>query len=381
MSTLRVDNITSRVGGTAPTFPNGVQVTGVVTATKFVGDASGLTNIPAAGNSADYAKVAGVSTVTNGFSSNMYGTTVGVITAAQFVSTGTTGYTGIWSGTGIGTVYGGTGQTTYTTGDILYASATNTLSKLSVGSNGQVLTVSSGVPSWAAASGGGGSGAGLGLFNTGITTSVGYTLTTTLAAGLTLPSTAGLRYIIHSVHITNIDANATTVNLTADLTGTNYGNQNLAYLIPVPGQASVELLAQPKVLYPSGTIRFQSSGASLLAAQVTYETSSDTNYFGAGTDLTTTSATDCFTASTNDAVIQSIFVSNIHGVSDGKVTLEWTDSGNTRQAYYSYNLVIPAGGSVEVLETSKLLPKNHKIRATANVANRMDVIVAGKYKA
>ena len=44
---------------------------------------------------------------------------------------------------------GGTAQSTYTTGDSLYASATNTLSKLTVGTTGQVLTVAGGVPSWA----------------------------------------------------------------------------------------------------------------------------------------------------------------------------------------------------------------------------------------
>jgi len=49
---------------------------------------------------------------------------------------------------------GGTGQATYTTGEILYASSSNTLSKLSVGSNGQVLTLSAGVPVWAASAGG-----------------------------------------------------------------------------------------------------------------------------------------------------------------------------------------------------------------------------------
>ena len=43
---------------------------------------------------------------------------------------------------------GGTGESTYTTGDILYASGTNTLSKLSIGSSGQGLLVSGGVPSW-----------------------------------------------------------------------------------------------------------------------------------------------------------------------------------------------------------------------------------------
>ena len=51
---------------------------------------------------------------------------------------------------------GGTGQTTITTGDVLYGSATNTISKLGIGSAGQVLTVAGGVPTWAAAGGGGG---------------------------------------------------------------------------------------------------------------------------------------------------------------------------------------------------------------------------------
>ena len=49
---------------------------------------------------------------------------------------------------------GGTNITTYTTGDILYASATNTLSKLGAGTEGYVLTISSGAPAWQASSGG-----------------------------------------------------------------------------------------------------------------------------------------------------------------------------------------------------------------------------------
>lgn len=43
---------------------------------------------------------------------------------------------------------GGTGQSTYTTGDVLYASATNTLSRLAAGSTGTALVMSGGVPTW-----------------------------------------------------------------------------------------------------------------------------------------------------------------------------------------------------------------------------------------
>ncbi len=50
---------------------------------------------------------------------------------------------------------GGTAQSTYATGDILYASATNTLSKLAASTDGYVLTQASGVPTWAPGGSGG----------------------------------------------------------------------------------------------------------------------------------------------------------------------------------------------------------------------------------
>lgn len=50
---------------------------------------------------------------------------------------------------------GGTAQSTYTTGDLLYASGTNTLAKRGIGSTGQVLTVTGGVPTWATPASGG----------------------------------------------------------------------------------------------------------------------------------------------------------------------------------------------------------------------------------
>ncbi len=58
--------------------------------------------------------------------------------------------TGIWSATAIGSTKGGTGFTTYATGDLIYASGVNTLSKLTAGSNTNVLTLAGGVPTWAA---------------------------------------------------------------------------------------------------------------------------------------------------------------------------------------------------------------------------------------
>lgn len=56
--------------------------------------------------------------------------------------------TGVWNGTTVASGYGGTGFNTYTTGDLMYSSATNTLSKLGIGTTGQFLKVVAGVPSW-----------------------------------------------------------------------------------------------------------------------------------------------------------------------------------------------------------------------------------------
>lgn len=63
---------------------------------------------------------------------------------AQAIDLSTTQVTGV-----LDEPNGGTNQSTYTTGDLLYASGANTLSKRAVGSSGDVLTVVGGLPAWA----------------------------------------------------------------------------------------------------------------------------------------------------------------------------------------------------------------------------------------
>ncbi len=62
---------------------------------------------------------------------------------------------GTWNAATIGTTYGGTGLTNYSTGDILYASGTNTLAKLAAGASGKVLQMNGGgTPVWGDIDGG-----------------------------------------------------------------------------------------------------------------------------------------------------------------------------------------------------------------------------------
>ena len=59
--------------------------------------------------------------------------------------------TGSWQGNVVAANYGGTGQSVYATGDLLYAASSGgiaALSRLAIGSTGNVLVVSGGVPTW-----------------------------------------------------------------------------------------------------------------------------------------------------------------------------------------------------------------------------------------
>jgi hypothetical protein len=100
--------------------------------------------------------------------------------STSLTTVGTIG-TGTWQGSTIGAIYGGTGFSTYATGDLIYASASNTLSKLTAGTNGYVLTLSGGVPTWASSTGGVTSFSG---GTTGLTPNIATTGAITLAGTL-----------------------------------------------------------------------------------------------------------------------------------------------------------------------------------------------------
>jgi hypothetical protein len=120
------------------------------------------------------------------------GTAGGVTT----FSAGTTGFTPSTATTGAITLAGtlaiangGTGQTTAnagynalspmtTTGDLTYEAAGGIATRLPIGTAGQVLTVSSGLPAWAAASGGSSNITALGLWENNATISANYTIGT-----------------------------------------------------------------------------------------------------------------------------------------------------------------------------------------------------------
>ena len=154
-------------------------------------------------------------------------------TGVTSISFDTTGLTPSTTTTGAVTVggtlvaaNGGTGQSSYTTGDLLYASGSAAISKLGVGTNGYILTVSGGLPSWQPAPATGVTSFSAGT--TGLTPSTGTTGAVTLAGTLVVSNGGtGLTSVTASriPYGNGTSALQTSANLTFDgTTLTNTGN-------------------------------------------------------------------------------------------------------------------------------------------------------------
>ena len=184
-------------------------------------------------NNAKYANLTQLATYINAGAGSV--TSVGVSGGSTGMSFSNSPITSSGTMTMSGTLdetSGGTGQASFTTGDILYASASNTLTKLGIGSAGKVLKVSgSGVPTWATDSNAGGtvtsitpaadSGSG-----TAITTS--GTLTLSSSSALITTSVSGTTWKI-STTATNNTGTVTSVTAGSGMTqsGTSTVNPTL----------------------------------------------------------------------------------------------------------------------------------------------------------
>jgi len=219
---------------------------------------------------------------------------------------------------------------------------------------------------FAEAGGGGGSG----QFNTGITSSLGYAVTDSMATAYTAADTV----VVHSIHVTNIDGTNS-----ADISGQLYGEYSIAYTVPVPPGSSVELLKQPKVLNTGDTIELQANVNGDLHATISLEPKTgDTTYIGVGTDITSAATYTDLWVATADSVLQGVLLSNDDGVDDVKANVVWTDGADNIVGYYTYEMIIPADATVEVLEQPKFLPSGYKVRVLANQANRLEAILSAR---
>jgi hypothetical protein len=399
LANLTVTNtINGSITGNAATVTNGIYYTGVYNNPSWIGTLaySKITNVPVGSNSqlgilevdgttitasagvisaTQYTlpvatslslggvKVDGTSIIINGAgtisavtalgvadASVLTGTTLNATVVSSSLTSVGTLTSGTWSASTIAATKGGTGQTTYTQGDILYSNAANTLTKLGIGSNTQVLTSNGSVPYWATAPGAytlptasssvlGGvkvDGSTIVINGTGIISAPAYTLPT--ASNSTL---GGVKVDGTSITISN-----GTISATA-----------LTYTLPTAtvGTVSTGTLGGVKV---DGTTITISNGVISGANTYTLPTASNSTLGGVkvdGTSITISGGIISANASASRTTVQ--YTTNTLGISAAT-----TATVAAAKGYVLYSIQVSAGAWVTVY-TSSTAQSNDSARA------------------
>jgi hypothetical protein len=279
-------------------------------------------------------------------------------------------------------------------GSISAASTTGTV--------GQVLQSTGLGVTWSSNTGGSGS------FDVGITTTIYVSVSSGLgtdaitsqniftAPGIaySFPSTAGIEYIIESIHVTNKADNTLYISGRHDFnSGTN--RVPICNRVPVPYQSSVELLQEPRVANASDIIRLQAlTGIGTdatghdggLDAFITISRKADTSYVGVGTTVRVTDQ-EIFTSVGSPSILQSLTLSNYNNNVDADISVSWFRGGTVggiattgvRLGYLTYNLTVPRNSTVEVCEKPKNLFTGDSILVTSTPENSVGVVLAARY--
>ena len=282
---------------------------------------------------------------------------IGIITARSGIKLGASGVGGTFSAAGYGSLEGG-------------LNVSGVVTATSFAGDGSSLT---------------GIEAASFLFNTGVSSSLTLAATGIGTTALTLPSTSGKQYIVHSILASNVATGNTEVNFVGAFDFNGGHRSYFAKQIPIPTGMSVEMLKQPQVLNPSDRITVRSSdfnrnGADdIIDVFISYEEKTSTDLVGVGlgtVGLGVTTAIGIFTSTSNPSVIQSIRLANVTDAG-GKVASIIVNNGSTDR-FLVENLVVPKYASIEVLDNLKRIETNHVVKIQIDEAETIDVQLSAK---
>lgn len=100
----------------------------------------------------------------------------------------------------------------------------------------------------------------------------------------------------------------------------------------------------------------------------------------ASVKLSTTSATDAYqapnVAATDRAIVLSCMVANVDPSVSCDITLAITDASNVEVAKLASTISVPAKSTLEIVANKVVLKRGEKLRATASLANGLEVTVS-----
>ena len=222
-------------------------------------------------------------------------------------------------------------------------------------------------------------------FNTAITSRTSASLTGIGSTILTLPSTSGKQYIVHSIHASNVATGNTEVNVVGAFDFDGGERSYFAYSLPIPTGTGIELLIEPQILNPSDRITmrgldYDKNGTDdVVEVYVTYQEVTSNEHFGVGlgtVGLGITAPVGIYTSSTYPSTVQSIRLTNRTDSGGYPVTINITSGINTIRLVN--NLIVSKYGSVEILETPKRIEVNDIIQVQVDQGSTIDVQVSGK---
>ena len=328
---------------------SGISVTGVVTASSFVGNVTGT---------ASTATAAGTAYALEG-SPNL---NVGVVTATSFYGDGSN-LDGVVSGIELKSAGSSVGTA---------------ITAIDFASGATLTTASAGISTITIAAGGSGE------FNTGITSSVVMNPVGFASTMFTFPATAGKQYVINSINASNVYSGLSTANLIAWIQDGSGNPTYFCYNVPISSGGLIETLKNPFVAGPSDEIHMWTTNISYVGIQnavevyMNYTENDSTEYISVYYQSSgiTTSPVGVFTSTTYPSNLQSIRVTNRTDSGDYPVSVSITSGGTT--TYLAKDLIIPRYAVVDILERQKRIEVNDIVKVSVGQTSTIDVIIAGK---
>ena len=226
-----------------------------------------------------------------------------------------------------------------------------------------------------------------GDYNISLSGATGY-IVSNVMAGITFTGSVSDRFILRSLQVTNIsDSNAAYVS-----SNVLYSGGNTAYLgnlISVPLGGVAEFISRTQVFQPGDSIYLQgfdnnyTATSNILSAFFTYETiNSDESYIGIGQTLANANSNvSLLIADTTDLIIESVKFVNLRPTNIPIRLYVANTTTLVPKAYLAYNMQVPTGSSLEILQSPKVLKTGETLYARyANSSNADSIAVFTSYR-